>query len=137
MQFTGRQLWQIFEGIVSDVNAAGKEVTSFVQVSQGCGFTYNPNNPVGGRLISLNVSNADVDFERTYNIVTLDFIASRSPALHAEIAGELTVPMNSRRRQLLSRAGSRHTAKYVCTHTCINSWLTTSDCSPRQPIGRL
>ena len=76
MSFTGRELWQIFEGIVSDVNSNGREVTSFVQVSQNFGFTYNPNNPVGTRLISMNVTNADVDFERTYNIVTLDFIAS-------------------------------------------------------------
>jgi len=76
VSFTGRELWGIFEGIVSDVNSVGRAVTSFVQVSAGCAFTYNPNNAVGSRLISLNIGGADIDFERTYTVVTLDFIAT-------------------------------------------------------------
>lgn len=71
-------LWQIFEGIVSDVNAAGQAVTSFAQVSRGCDSSYNPNNPAGTRLIPLNVSDADVNVEQTYNIVTLETSSSVS-----------------------------------------------------------
>ena len=68
VSFTGRELWSIFEGIVSDVNSVGRAVTSFVQVSAECAFTYNPNNAVGSRLISLNIGGADIDFERTYTV---------------------------------------------------------------------
>lgn len=88
IQFTGQQIWDIFEGIVSGSNSAGEvsialrdyaedcsdicyviqEVTSFVQVSQECTFSYNPNNAIGSRLISMRIGGADVDFARTYTI---------------------------------------------------------------------
>lgn len=88
VQFTGQQLWDIFEGIVTGTNSAGEvgrrntrfyacadfyfgslqEVTSFVQVSQELSFTYNPNNAEKSRLISMRIGGADVDFARTYTI---------------------------------------------------------------------
>lgn len=80
MTFTGSELWDIFEGIVSKVNSAGRTVTSFVQVSKEVQFTYNPSNPVGSRLISLNIGPAEtptpVVLSKTYTVTTLDFIST-------------------------------------------------------------
>lgn len=76
IKFTGKELWDVFEGIVSGVSLFNKEeVTSFVQVSKGIKFTYNPKNSAGTRLISLNIGGAPVDLTKTYTIVTLDFLA--------------------------------------------------------------
>ncbi|KAK9896117.1 5'-nucleotidase [Cystobasidium minutum MCA 4210] len=80
IQFTGQQIWGIFEGIVSGTNSAGEEVTSFVQVSQECTFSYNPSNAVGSRLISMSIGGADIDFAKTYTITTLDFIVTGGDA---------------------------------------------------------
>ncbi|KAG8942131.1 hypothetical protein FRC03_003619 [Tulasnella sp. 419] len=80
LTFTGQQLWDIFEGIVSDKNSAGQTVTSFVQVSKGISFTYNPKNAPGSRLISLNIGQAEpvppVNRSKTYKIATIDFLAT-------------------------------------------------------------
>lgn len=76
LDFTGKELWTIFEGIVSGVSLFNKEeVTSFVQISKGIKFTYNPKNNEGTRLITLDVGGAPVDLTKTYTIVTLDFLA--------------------------------------------------------------
>ena len=48
LKFTGAELWDVFEGIVSDYsNATKHEVTSLVQVSRTMKFSWNPANPVG------------------------------------------------------------------------------------------
>ncbi|KAF8993949.1 Metallo-dependent phosphatase-like protein [Cyathus striatus] len=67
LTFTGSQLWDIFEGIVSKTNVAnGISVTSFVQVSRSIKFTYNPDN----------ASDAPIDLQKSYIISTLDFLAT-------------------------------------------------------------
>lgn len=77
LKFTGADLWDIFEGIVSKVNTKnGRAVASFVQVSRSIRFTYNPSNPVGSRLITLFVKGQPVNITKTYNITTLDYIAA-------------------------------------------------------------
>jgi 2',3'-cyclic-nucleotide 2'-phosphodiesterase (5'-nucleotidase family) len=77
LDFTGEELWDMFEGIVSDVNLdSGLEVTSFVQVSSSIRFTYNPDNEVGSRLITLTINNDTIDLADTYTISTLDFVAT-------------------------------------------------------------
>ncbi|KAG8952979.1 hypothetical protein FRC04_003431 [Tulasnella sp. 424] len=78
LEFTGKQLWDIFE--VSQKNSAGETVTSFVQVSKGIQFTYDPSKPQGSRLVSLSVGQADpvppIDLTKEYTITTLDYIAT-------------------------------------------------------------
>ncbi|PPQ92091.1 hypothetical protein CVT25_008272 [Psilocybe cyanescens] len=77
LDFTGAQLWDILEGIVSKKNlATNAAVTSFVQVSRSIRFTYNPFNPVGSRLITLTIKGQPVDLAKTYKISTLDYLAT-------------------------------------------------------------
>jgi 2',3'-cyclic-nucleotide 2'-phosphodiesterase (5'-nucleotidase family) len=77
LDFTGEQLWDIFEGIVSGVNQDnGLDVTSFVQVSRSIRFTYNPENAVGSKLITLTIKDAPIDLTGSYTISTLDFLAT-------------------------------------------------------------
>ncbi|KAG5651016.1 hypothetical protein H0H81_010222 [Sphagnurus paluster] len=78
---TGAELWAVWEGVVSGVSQInGRKVTSFAQVSKGVRVTYNPNNPIGKRLINLELAVGGgelktVQRETQYTIVTLDFLA--------------------------------------------------------------
>lgn len=77
LNFTGEQIWNILEGIVSVVNQEnGLPITSFVQVSKSIRFTYNPKNAVGKRLITLTIKGNPIDLTKTYVISTLDFMAT-------------------------------------------------------------
>lgn len=80
VEFTGAELWGIFEGIVSGVNQENNnEVTSFAQVSKGIRVSYNPDNDVGSRLVSLQIGGKEeeeeVDKAAKYTVVTIDFVA--------------------------------------------------------------
>lgn len=71
--FTGADLWKIFEGVASQVNQwNNKAVTSTTQVSKEIRFTYNPDNAVGSRLISLSIKNQSISSQTTdkFTIVT-------------------------------------------------------------------
>ncbi|RYP62422.1 hypothetical protein DL769_007311 [Monosporascus sp. CRB-8-3] len=73
--YTGEELWNIFEGLVSGINQYnGEEVSSFFQVSTGVGVEYNPDNEVGQRLVRLTVGGSPVDKAAEYVIVTIDFL---------------------------------------------------------------
>ncbi|RYP05647.1 hypothetical protein DL764_003656 [Monosporascus ibericus] len=73
--YTGEELWNIFEGLVSGVNQYnGEEVSSFFQVSTGVKVEYNPDNEVGQRLVRLTVGGSPVDEAAEYVIVTIDFL---------------------------------------------------------------
>ncbi|RYP40860.1 hypothetical protein DL767_001341 [Monosporascus sp. MG133] len=73
--YTGEELWNIFEGLVSGVNQYnGEEVSSFFQVSTGVKVEYNPNNEVGQRLVRLTVGGSPVDEAAEYVVVTIDFL---------------------------------------------------------------
>ncbi|KAH9483489.1 5'-nucleotidase [Psilocybe cubensis] len=77
LDFTGAQLWDIFEGIVSKKNlVTDAPVTSFVQISRSIRFTYNPANPVGSRLITLSIKGQPIVLTKTYRISTLDYLAT-------------------------------------------------------------
>lgn len=77
LTFTGADLWDIFEGIVSDKNQKnGQEVTSFVQTSRSIRLTHNPSNPIGSRLITLAIKGQPIDLSKTYTISTLDYLAT-------------------------------------------------------------
>lgn len=73
---TGKQLWEVLEGIVSKVNLkTGRPVTSFFQVSKGIKVEYNPKNANGTRLIDVTIGGKPLNNATTYQIVTLDFLA--------------------------------------------------------------
>ncbi|KPI42386.1 5'-nucleotidase [Cyphellophora attinorum] len=76
---TGQQIWDVLEGIVSEVNVEnGEEVTSFFQVSRGIRVEYNPNAANGSKLVSVDIGDPDlapIEPEEEYNLVTLDFLA--------------------------------------------------------------
>ncbi|KAI5865212.1 Metallo-dependent phosphatase [Durotheca rogersii] len=75
VQYSGTDLWRIFEGLVSGVSQFnGRNVTSFFQVSRGIKVEYNPNNAVGQRLVRLTIGGAPVDLTREYVVVTVDFL---------------------------------------------------------------
>ncbi|KAF8162675.1 Metallo-dependent phosphatase-like protein [Crassisporium funariophilum] len=77
LEFTGTQLWDVFEGIVSKQNVNnGLGVTSFVQVSRSIRMTYNPANAAGSRLITLAVKGQPIDLAKTYLVSTLDYLAT-------------------------------------------------------------
>ena len=76
--YTGAELRQIFEGLVSGVSQAnGEEVTSFFQVSTGIKVEYDPSREAGSRLVRLTVGEDVVGADSTeeYTLVTLDFLA--------------------------------------------------------------
>lgn len=76
LDFTGAQLWDAFESIVSKVSVNnGLAVTSFVQVSRSVRFTYNPSNPNGSKLITLTIDGQPVALSQAYRIATIDFLA--------------------------------------------------------------
>ncbi|EAU80734.1 5'-nucleotidase [Coprinopsis cinerea okayama7 len=84
LTFTGRELWRIFEGIVSRQNLDNDQpVTSFVQVSSSIRFSADVSRPVGERLLSLSVANGDVidgesgeNSEKRYVVATIDYLAT-------------------------------------------------------------
>jgi 5'-nucleotidase len=76
LDFTGAQLWDVFEGVVSRVSANnGQPVTSFAQVSKNIRLTYNPLNSIGSKLITLTIAGQPVVFSQIYRIATIDFLA--------------------------------------------------------------
>jgi 2',3'-cyclic-nucleotide 2'-phosphodiesterase (5'-nucleotidase family) len=76
VEFTGSQLWDAFESVVSKVSVNnGQAVTSFAQVSKSIRLTHNPSNEIGSRLITLEIAGQPVDLSQTYRIATVDFLA--------------------------------------------------------------
>ena len=76
VDFTGDQLWKIFEGIFSEASQFNERaVIPGVQVSKEFKITYNPANNNGSRLISLKLGGEDIDLKKTYKIGSIDFLA--------------------------------------------------------------
>jgi 2',3'-cyclic-nucleotide 2'-phosphodiesterase (5'-nucleotidase family) len=76
ISLTGKQLWEVLEGIVTGVNVANKKpVTSFLQVSSGIKIDYNPKAANGSRLVDVTIGGKPLSNATTYQIVTLDFLA--------------------------------------------------------------
>ncbi|KAI1463473.1 Metallo-dependent phosphatase [Daldinia caldariorum] len=75
VQYSGADLWKIFEGLVSGVNQFNqRKVTSFFQISRGIKVEYDPNKAIGERLVRLTIGDKPVDSETRYTVVTVDFI---------------------------------------------------------------
>jgi 2',3'-cyclic-nucleotide 2'-phosphodiesterase (5'-nucleotidase family) len=73
---TGKQIWDVLEGIVSTVNVGNRRaVTSFFQVSTGIKVDYNPKAANGSRLVSVDIGGKPLQNSTTYQVVTLDFLA--------------------------------------------------------------
>lgn len=76
LTLSGQQVWDVLEGIVSDVNQAnGRAVTSFLQVSSGLRMVYDPAGQVGSRLANVTVNDVPLDLAGTYQVATLDYLA--------------------------------------------------------------
>lgn len=76
LTLSGQQVWEVLEGIVSDVNQAnGRAVTSFLQVSSGLRIVYEPTGVVGNRLVNVTVAGAPLDLAGSYQVATLDYLA--------------------------------------------------------------
>lgn len=119
LKFTGKQLWDIFEGIVSQRNSAGETVTSFVQVSKGMQFTYDPSKPQGSRLVSLNVGQADpvpaIELTKEYTIATVDYIAT---------GGDFFIPKSEQQRIISLDTLDVVFNNYVSAHSPVNVGLS-------------
>jgi len=84
VEFTGRELWRVFEGIVSRANVdSGTAIGNFVQVSAAIRLAYNPAGAPGSRLVSLTVANGEAiggetgeNSETVYRMATSDFLAT-------------------------------------------------------------
>jgi 5'-nucleotidase len=76
ISLSGEELWDVLEGVMTGVNVNnGKEVTSFIQISQGIKIQYNPENGNNSKLLSVKINDEELKNSNTYNIVTLDFLA--------------------------------------------------------------
>ncbi|KAF1993453.1 5`-nucleotidase protein-like protein [Amniculicola lignicola CBS 123094] len=73
---SGKDLWDVLEGIVTGVNVNnGEEVTSFFQISTGIKVEYNPKAANNSKLVAVTIGDGPLELETNYNIVTLDFLA--------------------------------------------------------------
>jgi 5'-nucleotidase len=72
LEATGAEIRAAMENGVSQVESgAGR----FPQIS-GMSFTYRPDRPAGGRVAEVKVGGQPIDLNKSYKIVTNDFIAS-------------------------------------------------------------
>ena len=71
LKWTGQQLLDIFEGIVSKWSTLSHhETTSFIQVSKQIKFSWNPSNANQTKLISFEINGKQVDVNRIYTLVS-------------------------------------------------------------------
>ena len=70
LTWTGKQLVDIFEGVVSKYSTLSHhETTSFIQVSKQVKFSWNANNANQTRLITLEIGGQQVDLNKNYTMV--------------------------------------------------------------------
>jgi 5'-nucleotidase len=89
---TGKQIWEVLEGIVTGVSVInGKVVTSFFQVSQGIKVDYNPKAANGSRLVEVTIGGQPLQNGTTYQVVTLDFLAGGGDNFFTPITDFITL----------------------------------------------
>lgn len=82
--WSGRQILEIFEGIVSTWSTLSHhETTSFVQVSKQIKFSWNANNANQTKLITFEINGNQIDVNKNYTLVALDFMATGGDYLWA------------------------------------------------------
>jgi 5'-nucleotidase len=74
---TGEDIWKTLEGVYSEFNQFNqKPVLSKVQVSRNINITWNANNSNGTKLVDIKIANKPISNTTTYNVVTVDFLAT-------------------------------------------------------------
>lgn len=77
IEMKGEEIWKSIEGSLSKINQySGKTVTSFAQVSRGINITYNSSNSNNTKLVKLEFGAEPFDNATTYNVITVDFVAT-------------------------------------------------------------
>lgn len=96
LEYTGQEIWDVLEGIVSEVNQVnGDTVTSFLQLSSGIRVEYNPDGEVGSRLVSVTVGDAELDLAAMYTLVTLDYLAGGGDNFFVETTDYITLDLQA------------------------------------------
>lgn len=96
LQYTGQEIRDVLEGIVSEVNQVnGETVTSFLQLSTGIRIEYNPDGEVGSRLVNVTVGGAALDLTTTYTLVTLDYLAGGGDNFFVETTDYITLDLQA------------------------------------------
>jgi 2',3'-cyclic-nucleotide 2'-phosphodiesterase (5'-nucleotidase family) len=71
LTWTGQQLLDIFEGIVSKWSTLSQhETTTFVQVSKQIKFSWNPSKANQKKLVSFEINGKKVDVNKKYTLVS-------------------------------------------------------------------
>lgn len=73
VRVTGQQLWEALE---NGVSLAGQAAGRFPQVS-GLRFTFDPQAPVGNRVLSVRIGDAPLEPDRSYRLAATDFLVQR------------------------------------------------------------
>lgn len=96
LEYTGQEIQDVLEGIVSEVNQAnGGAVTSFLQLSSGIRIVYNPDGEVGSRLVNVTIGDAELDPAATYTLVTLDYLAGGGDNFFEERTDYITLDLQA------------------------------------------
>lgn len=96
LEYTGQEIQDVLEGIVSEVNQAnGGAVTSFLQLSSGIRVVYNPDGELGSRLVNVTIGDAELDPAATYTLVTLDYLAGGGDNFFEERTDYITLDLQA------------------------------------------
>ncbi len=91
LRLTGAELLEALEHGVSRLeDLEGR----FPQVS-GLTFAYDPENPVGSRVLEVNVGGAPLDPDRHYTLATYDFLADGGSGYTMFVGAERIIPAES------------------------------------------
>ncbi|CAG8621592.1 17295_t:CDS:2 [Acaulospora morrowiae] len=96
LKLTGQNITDLLESAVSrGINKiSGKKVTSFIQVS-GLRFVLDSSKPIYHRVQEVQIQNnesklfEELDLEKVYDIITLDFVANTGDGLLPELNQEI------------------------------------------------
>lgn len=92
IKMKGEDVRKVLEGCVSYENQFNnEEITSWFQVSDGIYIEYNEDNDKGNRLVNVIVGGEDLDDDKDYRIVTLDFLAGGGDNIFEETSDFATL----------------------------------------------
>lgn len=70
VELTGAAIRDALENSVSKISSLGG---GFLQVS-GISYSYNPNQPIGGRIVSVNVNGEPLNLDKKYTVAVTNYI---------------------------------------------------------------
>ncbi|MFT9487061.1 MAG: 5'-nucleotidase C-terminal domain-containing protein [Tepidibacillus sp.] len=91
IEVTGEQIQQALENSVSEID---KGAGRFAQVS-GIKYSYNPQLPVGSRVIDIEINGKKLDKNATYTLATADFVAKGGDGYEAFKNAKVLLDANS------------------------------------------